>query len=310
MNPRVLAAASLLTLPLLTGCQLVDSTVDYFGPRPDENLEKLAHRAQEDSLALASIDAEAASVRARQADELYSEISRLCGTIDGAAPRSCAVEKPTAPGAIPPGDSPATEILQSAADLSIAGLGTVHVESRPLVVEQAIELEQQVSMSKASSASSSQEAEAAEADAKESLPALPGFKKGTDPAVSDGATDLLNWEYMQLFALDFARSYADSGLLNTIDSRLRDHEERIRALQGALAPLGPVPQPAPAYQPAAEPLPINAEEAQAFVEDLADSDSQKWASAASTQAEKLKSEDSLADWRSWLIAVAAQSRSY
>lgn len=307
MNPRVLAAVSLLTLPLLTGCQLVDSTVDYFGPRPDENLEKLAHRAQEDSLALAGIDAEAASVRARQADELYAEISRLCGTIDGAAPRSCAVEKPTAPGAIPPGDSPATEILQSAADLSIAGLGTVHVESRPLVVEQAIEIEQQVSMSKASSASSSQDADSADTA---SLPALPGFKKGTDPAVSDGATDLLNWEYMQLFALDFARSYSDSGLLNTIDSRLRDHEERIRALQGALAPLGPVPQPDPAYQPAAETLPTNAEEAQAFVESLAASDSQKWASAASTQAEKLKSEDSLADWRSWLIAVAAQSRSY
>lgn len=300
MNPRVLAAASLLTVPLLTGCQLVDSAVDYFGPRPDEDLERLANRAQQDSLALATLDADASALRARQAEELYSEISRLCGTKDGAPPRSCEVERPTEPGAIPAGQAPAAEIIDSAAQFSIAELGAVHVESRPLIVEQAITLEQ-LATTVGGNQQSLEDS---------SLPILPSFKKGTDAAVSNAAADLLKWEYMQVFGLDFARAYAGGELETTIDNRLRDHEERIRALQSALAALGPVPQPAAAYQPTGGELPADAAQAQLFVDKLAKSDSDKWAWAASTQAETLKSEDSLADWRYWLIAVAAQSRSH
>lgn len=62
------------------------------------------------------------------------------------------------------------------------------------------------------------------------LPAIPEL----EAADLESATSLLNWEYEQVFGLDFARSYASPEIEADIDNRLSLHEKRIEVLQGAI----------------------------------------------------------------------------
>ena len=279
MNRRRIAlilVATTATLPALTGCQAVDSVVDYFGPRPENRLLALADAAATDALTLNGVDDHAAGIRSSQADALYAEITRLCGTDDaGNPPRSCEVERPTKANRA----ADSSEVMENAASATTAAADEVTVESRTLVTEQAI--------------------------------ALNAWLPGDAPAIPElsqpeqkSAADLLAWEYEQVYALDFARAYVGAEHEGNVDHRLEVHHRRIDALQEALGRYGTVPQPEPAYSSGDQELPHDSASALNFLGGLAEQDGRKW-SAAAAQAAQEESPDQ--DWITWLIGIAAES---
>lgn len=280
MNRRRIAltcVASTATLPALAGCSAVDSVVDYFGPRPEDALERLAVAAASDGLALQGVDDEAADMRSSQADALFAEIARLCGTDDqGNVPHSCEVDRPTQ--APPATDS--SQVLEEAAAATTEAADEVSSESRPIVTQQAITLNAW----------------------------LPGDAPDI-PTVSqpqrESATDLLQWEYEQVFGLDFARAYSDPAAEGRIDKLLSLHHHRIDQLQEALSQIGEVPQPEPAYSSGGTTLPSDADSAAAFLDTLMEQDADKWHAAAVAAAQE---ESPNQEWLNWLIGIAAESQ--
>ena len=280
MNRRRIAltcVASTAALPALAGCSAVDSVVDYFGPRPEDALERLAVAAASDSLALQGVDDAAADMRSSQADALYEEIARLCGTDDqGNLPHSCEVERPTQ--APPAPDS--SQVLEEAASATTEAADEVSSESRPIVTQQAITLNAW----------------------------LPGDAPDI-PTLSqphrESAADLLQWEYEQVFGLDFARAYSEPAAEGRIDTLLSLHHRRIDQLQEALSQNGEAPQPEPAYSSSAATLPSDADSAATFLDTLVERDADKWHAAAVAAAQQ---ESPNQEWLNWLIGTAAEAK--
>ncbi|MDK4266396.1 DUF4439 domain-containing protein [Corynebacterium accolens] len=280
MNRRRIAltcVASTATLPALAGCSAVDSVVDYFGPRPEDALERLAVAAASDGLALQGVDDEAADMRSSQADALFAEIARLCGTDDqGNVPHSCEVDRPTQ--APPATDS--SQVLEEAAAATTEAADEVSSESRPIVTQQAITLNAWLP-----------------GDAPD-IPTLSQPQR-------ESATDLLQWEYEQVFGLDFARAYSDPAAEGRIDKLLSLHHHRIDQLQEAISQNGEVPQPEPAYSSGGTTLPGDADSAAAFLDTLMEQDADKWHAAAVAAAQQ---ESPNQEWLNWLIGIAAESQ--
>lgn len=280
MNRRRIAltcVASTAALPALAGCSAVDSVVDYFGPRPEDALERLAVAAASDGLALQGVDDEAADMRSSQADALFAEIARLCGTdAQGNVPHSCEVERPTQ--APPATDS--SQVLEAAASATTEAADEVSSESRPIVTQQAITLNAWLP-----------------GDAPD-IPTLSQPQR-------ESATDLLQWEYEQVFGLDFARAYSDPAAEGRIDKLLGLHHHRIDQLQEALSQNGEVPQPEPAYSSGGTTLPSDADSAAAFLDTLMEQDADKWHAAAVAAAQE---ESPNQEWLNWLIGIAAESQ--
>ncbi|MDD7582268.1 DUF4439 domain-containing protein [Corynebacterium sp. 32222D000AT] len=306
MNRRKLAApavAVIALVPATTACQPV---VDYFGPRPDATLVELAQAAEADAQALNTTDPENADLRQGQADALYAEVARLCGTRDGQVPESCEVEhatEATADGQTAPGEGAedsvdSAAVLTRARDAVLGQLTAVTAESRPLVTDQAIDL---------SAAVNSLAAEAGAGADSESDPAPELAVDTLDPEQAEAARELLDWEYQQSFGLDFARAFAEPWLEPIIDARLDAHAHLTAQLQQALAATGDVPQPAAGYEPAGLELPTDAASAEQFVRSLRESNAETWRAAATEEAARLSGQSASTEWRDWLIAVAARS---
>lgn len=280
MNRRRIAltcVASTATLPALAGCSAVDSVVDYFGPRPEDALERLAVAAASDGLALQGVDDEAADMRSSQADALFAEIARLCGTDNqGNVPHSCEVDRPTQ--APPATDS--SQVLEEAASATTEAADEVSSESRPIVTQQAITLNAWLP-----------------GDAPD-IPTLSQPQR-------ESATDLLQWEYEQVFGLDFARAYSDPAAEGRIDKLLSLHHHRIDQLQEAISQNGEVPQPEPAYSSGGTTLPSDADSAAAFLDTMMEQDADKWHAAAVAAAQQ---ESPNQEWLNWLIGIAAESQ--
>ena len=280
MNRRRIAltcVASTATLPALAGCSAVDSVVDYFGPRPEDALERLAVAAASDGLALQGVDDEAADMRSSQADALFAEIARLCGTDDqGNVPHSCEVDRPTR--APPATDS--SQVLEEAASATTEAADEVSSESRPIVTQQAITLNAWLP-----------------GDAPD-IPTLSQPQR-------ESATDLLQWEYEQVFGLDFARAYSDPAAEGRIDKLLSLHHHRIDQLQEAISQNGEVPQPEPAYSSGGTTLPSDADSAAAFLDTMMEQDADKWHAAAVAAAQQ---ESPNQEWLNWIIGIAAESQ--
>lgn len=280
MNRRRIAltcVASTAALPALAGCSAVDSVVDYFGPRPEDALERLAVAAASDGLALQGIDDEAANMRSSQADALFAEIARLCGTDDqGNVPHSCEVDRPTQ---VPPATD-SSQVLEEAAAATTEAADEVSSESRPIVTQQAITLNAWLP-----------------GDAPD-IPTLSQPQR-------ESATDLLQWEYEQVFGLDFARAYSDPAAEGRIDKLLSLHHHRIDQLQEAISQNGEVPQPEPAYSSGGTTLPGDADSAAAFLDTLMEQDADKWHAAAVAAAQQ---ESPNQEWLNWLIGIAAESQ--
>ena len=207
MNRRVVVPALLVcAAPWLGGCQATDAIVDYFGPHADSSLTSLAQAASADALTLEELDADAAALRAEQAEQLYDEIERLCGRDEeGNAPRSCAVDREV----VPRDSADVAAVLHDASSSSEENISSVPEESRALVVAQAIAL---------AAWNDDELAEAPELTEEE----------------RDTAAALLEWEYQQVYALDFARSYVSPDQEAHVDELLRMHEHRVLQLQGQL----------------------------------------------------------------------------
>ncbi len=280
--------------------------VDYFGPRPDATLVELAQSAEADAQALGVADPGHADLRQGQAEALYAEVARLCGTQDGQVPASCEVDHSAEDssagetvGGEGPGDSadPAA-VLTRARDEVLGQLTSVTAESRPLVTGQAIDL---------STAVNDLAAESGGPDAPESEPAPELAVDALDPEQADTARELLDWEYQQSFGLDFARAFAEPWLEPIIDARLDTHAHLTAQLQQALATTGDVPQPAAGYEPAGLELPADAASAGQFARSLRESNAETWRAAATDEAARLSGQSASTEWRDWLIAVAARS---
>lgn len=303
MNRRKLAAPAVAVIalaPAATACQPV---VNYFGPRPDATLVELARAAEADAQALHTADPENADMRQGQADALYAEVARLCGTQDGKVPESCEVEhaaEDTADGQTATGEGAedSAAVLTRARDAVLDQLTSVTAESRPLVTDQAIDL---------SAAVDSLAAEAGANEDSESDPAPVLAVDVLDPEQADTARELLDWEYQQSFGLDFARAFAEPWLVPIIDARLDTHAHLTAQLQQALAATGDVPQPAAGYEPAGLELPADAASAEQFVRSLRESNAETWRAAATDEAARLSGQSASTEWRDWLIAVAARS---
>lgn len=269
--PTLLVCAA----PWLGGCQATDAIVDYFGPHADPSLTLLAQAASADALTLHELDADAAALRAQQAEQLYDEIDRLCGRDeDGNTPRSCDVDRDVAPR----NSTDVSAVLDDASASSEEKISAVPEESRALLTTQAIEL------------AAWKNTERAE------IAAIPELSEQERTL----GVELLEWEYQQVYALDVARSYVSPDQEAHVDELLSVHEDRVLQLQGQLEKLGSVPQPAAAYDSPTGSLPTDAESARAFVDKLAHNDALKWTDAA------ISAEPS-SPWQHWLIAVAAQS---
>ncbi|EFM43300.1 hypothetical protein HMPREF0277_1588 [Corynebacterium accolens ATCC 49726] len=233
--------------------------------------------AASDGLALQGVDDEAADMRSSQADALFAEIARLCGTDDqGNVPHSCEVDRPTQ--APPATDS--SQVLEEAAAATTEAADEVSSESRPIVTQQAITLNAWLP-----------------GDAPD-IPTLSQPQR-------ESATDLLQWEYEQVFGLDFARAYSDPAAEGRIDKLLSLHHHRIDQLQEAISQNGEVPQPEPAYSSGGTTLPGDADSAAAFLDTLMEQDADKWHAAAVAAAQQ---ESPNQEWLNWLIGIAAESQ--
>lgn len=285
--------------------------VDYFGPRPDATLVELAQSAEADAQALSATDPGHADLRQGQADALYAEVARLCGTQDGQVPASCEVAhsaEDSSAGETVGGQTAAGEgagdsadpaaVLTRARDEVLGQLTSVTAESRPLVTGQAIDL---------SAAVNDLAAESGGPDAPEPEPTPELAVDALDPEQTDTARELLDWEYQQSFGLDFARAFAEPWLEPIIDARLDNHAHLTAQLQQALAATGEVPQPAAGYEPAGLELPTDAASAGQFVRSLRESNAETWRAAATDEAARLSGQSASTEWRDWLIAVAAHS---
>lgn len=298
MNRRKLAAPAVAVIalaPAATACQPV---VDYFGPRPDATLVELAQSAEADAEALSVADPGHADLRQGQADALYAEVARLCGTQDGQVPASCEVEHAAEKTATGDNAQDPAAVLTRARDEVLGQLTSVTAESRPLVTGQAIDL---------SAAANDLAAESGGPDAPESEPAPELAVDALDPEQANTARELLDWEYQQSFGLDFARAFAEPWLEPIIDARLDTHAHLTAQLQQALAATGDVPQPAAGYEPAGLELPADAASAEQFVRSLRESNAETWRAAATDEAARLSGQSASTEWRDWLIAVAARS---
>jgi len=121
----------------------------------------------------------------------------------------------------------------------------------------------------------------------------------------ESAADLLQWEYEQVFGLDFARAYSEPAAEGRIDTLLSLHHRRIDQLQEALSQNGEAPQPEPAYSSGAATLPSDADSAATFLDTLVERDADKWHAAAVAAAQQ---ESPNQEWLNWLIGTAAEAK--
>lgn len=189
-RPAVLITVACAAISL-SACSLID----VFGPQPDRALLELAHKATADS---AEADGAVAEVRAGHAEELYAEISRLCGVDDaGEVPQSCAVD---------PADSE-EEPTPARLGAYLTAADEVPEESRDLVVSQAVDL--------------------ASFDTTELEPT-----EITDPEDLALLEELLIQEHAAVYALEAARAFAsDPG---RVDALVDDHQARVNLLTDML----------------------------------------------------------------------------
>lgn len=264
----------------------MDFVAEAMGPKPNQALVNLAHYAETKSADDSDVtDSGSHELLAAQSAELYTEIERLCGLReDGTTPPSCARDKMT------PSDdetlsslTPVEAIAHSAHD--------VPAESRPLLATQAADLA----------------ALAPEQD----LPELPVLEPG--PAI-ELATQQLEWEYSQVYGLDFARAFLEGESVTAVDAQIKEMESRIDVLRAALANAESIPVPQAAYTSEGSQLPTDPASATAFVAQLSKSEGTFWReqlAAAMACIDSSSGKDTMSqinpEWVVWLAKVAGKT---
>ena len=217
--------------------------LDVVGPRPNADLVALAQQAVADEQALG--DAPLAHTRAMQAQQLFNEVERLCGTTEsGELPSTCEVERTPGESAGNPDEVSAAE---HAADALTEAAADVPEESVALVTAQAIDLRV--------AAETEPPADADSADS-----------EITNEADLDAAREMLRREYAAQYGFSMATAYADDALDQRLEALRDASDERVRALVTALEPSGDVPEAAPGYAFEGVPAPADVASAGAYTQ--------------------------------------------
>ncbi|SDR93439.1 protein of unknown function [Corynebacterium timonense] len=257
-------------LALLPAC-LVLASCSLLGPRPNGEILTLAQQAEADAAALGG--APAAGLRAEQAEQLYGEITRLCGTDEvGAPPQSCAVERGAGEAA---GVANVAALAHAAPAAGAQAAGAVPAESVDLVVAQAIDI-----------------------TATEPVDLL--APEVTDKADLAAARDMLAHEYALDYALGVALAFSDDATGARIDELRAAAGQRRFALVRLLHPTGEVPAAAPGYELPAGEQPTDAASAAALVDSLDSALVSHWRETAAAATS--------APWREAAIAFAAHAQ--
>ncbi|PAT15237.1 hypothetical protein CKJ84_02820 [Corynebacterium sp. NML 120412] len=217
--------------------------LDVVGPRPNADLVALAQQAVADEQALG--DAPLAHTRAMQAQQLFDEVERLCGTTEsGELPSTCKVERTPGESAGNPDEVSAAD---HAADALTEAAADVPEESVALVTAQAIDLRVAAGTEPA-----------ADADSADS--------EITNEADLDAAREMLRREYAAQYGFSMATAYADDALDQHLEALRDASDERVRALVTALEPSGDVPEAAPGYAFEGVPAPADVASAGAYTQ--------------------------------------------
>ncbi|RNE49383.1 DUF4439 domain-containing protein [Corynebacterium alimapuense] len=271
MNRRLATIAIALAVsPLLASCTIED-TLDFFGPKPNQELASLADQATLDTEQFGAVS----ELRQRHTDELSAEIIRLCGVFpNGTIPESCEFV---------PDPTQATGIdLEQSLALTLEAAEDVPEESVALVTRQAVDL--------------------ARVEAPSELPVA------VDPERSSAdARLLLEREYAVVYGLGVARAFISFDRLDALDALAQTHVQRISALREALVIANDNDSDGDSEIPVAEAgYEFNgidelstAKEAEAFVDRIESDLAQDWLAAAVDAQSP--------DWREWLVAATAHS---
>ena len=314
MNRRIpiTVTAALAALPLISGCQALDDAVAHFGPRPNDTLQELVARADEEAAYLAGDHPDLSALRAKQSEQITREIGRLCGTdSDGAVPDSCAVTREDDEASQQTGSADSKEVLLAASDNQLTQAVKAPEESRALLVEQAIDL-----LARAYAEDDKAFAGLASTNAGNSAPQLPApgaDKDHMDQHFADSLTELLHWQDSAVYGLDEARAFVtgnDTDALDTLNGLYSQRAEALRQAlgtkpdSGAGADAPGATLPAPSYSPGGDgTLPSDAASAKSFIADVQEQDDTQW-TAAATAAAQAGDEN----WVAWLAHQAARGR--
>lgn len=277
----------------------------FRGPQPNDAVVELARAAEADSAAAASSNHAVAALRAEQAQQLWQEVTRLCGVDEsGEPPESCRVdhaadtagtlanEAGESDTALASGPS---AVLSDAIHTTLSGAQDVPSESRALVVTQAVDL--------VSLLSSMQEQDESAAENCTDLPnslvettsseALGSGGKAASNADEKAAEDLLTWEYSARYLLGQAEAWAGD-----ITELINRQVGCISELQAALAAVtaDAIPMADVAYTLPDGTNPTDESTAQDAIAQLAQATAEKWRAAAAT-AES-------AEWRAFATLAA------
>lgn len=249
---------------------LVLASCSLLGPRPNEEVTALARQAEADAAALGTDPA--AGLRAEQAEQLYAEVTRLCGTDEaGAAPESCAVER--GPGEAT-GVSDAASLAAAAPAAGARAAKAVPADTVDLVVAQAI-------------------------DATATEPVDLPFLEVDADADLDAARVQLAREYAFDYALGVALAFSDDATAERITQLREAASERRAYLVHLLNKTGEVPVSEPGYElPEAEPT--DAASAAQLVERLNSTLVAQWRETAAAGASE--------PWITAAISLAAQAQ--
>ncbi|WP_448854273.1 hypothetical protein [Corynebacterium frankenforstense] len=226
-RPRALTAA------VLAACALGATSCSVLGPRPDAAVLELARGT------LAAAEESDSPLRAKQADQLFDEVERLCGD---PLPESCAVER-TTDGVVPAG-------LRTTVD----AVDEVPEESADLVAAQAVDLAVAENEPGAAGADAG-DAEGETVDADVALPE-PGdvSVEGLTERDVDALRELLSWEQALRYGLTSAAAWAGPQ-----DALVAASDRRAAVLTALLERVEvPVPSPATGYEFEVEPAELPA----------------------------------------------------
>ncbi|GAB3085910.1 hypothetical protein GCM10027157_18570 [Corynebacterium aquatimens] len=239
-----------------------------------------------------------ADLRRTQADELFAEITRVCGVDEtGTPPTSCQVDR-TAPDSEPvAGATTIDEAAQSLVLTLVTRASSLPDDSLDLVTAHAIDLLAAVDKDMANTNPDFDEklCEAEESSAADDK------AKPIDEVDVEAARKLLDDEYAALYGLDLASAYADDPLQYRIDTLRDGHEDRISCLTTTLNNAGsPTPAQAPGYEFDSGEEPTSTPTASAFVSAMESSLIASWRSAAA--------DATSSRWRHNAIELAANAQ--
>ena len=263
---------AVLTVPLglsVASCDLLD----IVGPRPDKSVLGLANQATADAQSLS--EPALAELRSKQAQELYGEVSRLCGSIDAELPRSC--EFSTEPGDLA-GANDAAQLRESAVQSLSTSLEKVPAESRDLVAAQAVDIVA---------------ATGPELDSERTI----ALQHKDDIAQ---ASQALQTEYEFLYGIGLAKAFADAPLHARIATLEEAADQRVAFLRSSLRDADSIPVAAAGYQLAHSGSLTDASDAQSLVDALSAQLMNSWRSTVA-QAHS-------AEWKQQSLMLAAHAQ--